>query len=250
MESIRKLLRELENELSSEKFIKLYQTIREKHSSIKSYLTPQALINCLHNHNNPDYRLNDEILLSLISEYQSQQTSQSIGSYLLILFKPGLLKIFSQFKLRAKQFASIQEIDLWCQIVILFFEELKQFNLNQDKTKLASKLLGRLRNRLRDYFTALFKELDSEQELVIHPESIPSLSTQINPQETISSLEDLVKLGIISESDKYILLATNVYGKSMKDISKQLKDISYAAIRQRKARAQKAIRAYLGNKKN
>jgi hypothetical protein len=249
MEKIKRLLKELENEISSEKFIKLYQTIREKHSSIKSYLTPQALIDHLHNQNDPDYILNDEILSSLISEYQSQQTAQSIGSYLLILFKPGLLKIFSQFKRRAKQFTFIQEIDLWCQIVTIFFEVLKEFNLNQDKTKLAAKVLGRLRNRLRDYFINLFKEMGVKKELNQTPTFRVDNFNKYEPQENISSLEDLVKLGIISEIDKYILLATNVYGKSMKDISKQLKDISYSAIRQRKVRAQKAIRAYFGNKK-
>ncbi|MEW6008238.1 MAG: hypothetical protein AB1629_01200 [Candidatus Omnitrophota bacterium] len=249
MESIRKLLREVENEISSEKFIALYETIREKHVSIKSYPTPQDLIDCLHNQRNPNFKLNDEILSSLILEYQSQEESKSVGSYLLILFRPGLLKIFFQFKSRAKQFASYGELDLWCQIVTLFFEELSQIDLNKDKTKLASKVLGRLRNKLRDYFTALFKELGSEQELAIHPECIPSIPAKVDPQEIISLLDNLVKLGVISETDKYILLATKVYGRSMKDVSQELKGLSYAAIRQKKARAQKAIRTYLGKEK-
>ncbi|MCM8782216.1 MAG: hypothetical protein NC828_04130 [Candidatus Omnitrophica bacterium] len=249
MEPIRKLLRELENEISSEKFIQLYERIREKYPPIKSYLTAWDLIERLHNQTNPDFKLNDEILSSLILEYQSQQESASVGSYLLILFKPGLLKIFSHFKSRAKQLASLGELDLWCQIVAFFFEELSQLDLNKDKTKITSKVLGRLRNRLRDYFTVLFKELGSEQELAIHPESIPSLPAQINTQETIPLLENLVKLGVISKIDKYILLATKVYGRSMKDISQELKGLSYAAIRQRKTRAQKAIRTYLGKKK-
>lgn len=249
MESIRKLLGEVENEISSERFIALYEAIRKKYPSIKSYLTPKDLIDCLHNQTNPDFKLNDEVLCSLILEYQSCQESQSIGSYLLILFKPGLLKLFSQFKSRAKQFASIGELDLWFQIVTLFFEELSQTDLSKDKAKLASKVLGRLRNKLRDYFTALFKELGSEQELVIHPELTPSIPTQTDPQEIIPLLENLVKLAIISETDKYILLATKVYGRSMKDISQELKGLSYVAIRQKKAMAQKAIRAYLVKKK-
>jgi len=103
MEQIRKLLRNLENEISSEKFIKLYQKVREKYPPIKSYLTPQELIKCLHNQTNPNYILNDKILLSLTLEYQTNPDSKLIGSYLLILFKPGLLKIFSQFRERTNR---------------------------------------------------------------------------------------------------------------------------------------------------
>ena len=112
MEQIRKLLRDVENELSSERFIKLYQKVREKYPPIKSYLTPQDLIQCLHNQNNPNYILNDRILSSLILEYQTNLDSNLIGSYLLILFKPGLLKIFFNFRERAKQFPSLSDIDL------------------------------------------------------------------------------------------------------------------------------------------
>jgi hypothetical protein len=250
MESIRKLLYDLEKEISSEKFIKLYETIREKYPSIKFCLAPQDLISCLHNQDNPDYQLNDEILSSLILEYQSYPESKPVSSYLLIIFKPGLLKLFSQFRLRARQFSSVDESDLWLQIITLFFEELSQLDPNKDKRKIASKILGKLRNKLRDYFTSLFKELNSEQELNAYPEAAASSPSQIDPQEIYSLLEDLVKSGVISGTDKYILLATEVYGKSMKDLSRDLEGISYVNIRQRKARTQRIIRAHLKKSKN
>jgi hypothetical protein len=192
----------------------------------------------LHNQTNPDYCLNDEILSSLILEYQNHPQSNSIGSYLLILFKPGLLKLFSQFRLRAKQFASIGELDLWLQIVTLFFEELNQLDLNKGSAKVASKVLGRLRNRLRDYFTALFREINSEKELNQNPDIAPNALAHVNPQEINLLL------------DKYILLASKIYGKSLKDISLELEELSYEAIRQRKVRAQKAVSRYLKKSKN
>jgi len=165
MEQIRKLLREVENEISSERFIKLYQKVREKYPPIKSYLTPQDLIRCLHNQTNPNYILNDKILSNLILEYQTYPNSNLIGSYLLIIFKPGLLKLFSQFRERARQFPSIGDIDLWLQVVTLFFEKLNQIDFDKDKSKIASKILGRIKNNLRDYFKELFKTLSSEVEL-------------------------------------------------------------------------------------
>ncbi len=250
MESIRKLLYDLEKEILSKKFVKVYETIREKYPPIKSCLTPQDLIGYLHNQNNPDYQLNDEILSSLILEYQGHLETKSIGSYLIVIFKPGLLKLFSQFRLRARQFSSLGEEDLWFQIVTLFLEELNQIDLSEDRTKITVKILGRLRNRLRDYFTGLFKEAHSEQEVGTRPEIASSLPGQIDSQEIIPLLKKLVKSGAISETDKYILLATEVYGKSMKDLSKDLEGISYVNIRQRKARAQRVIRAYLKKSKN
>lgn len=249
MEQIKKLFKELENEISSEKFIKLYETIREKYPPIDSYLTPQDLISHLHNQNKPDYQLNNYLLSSLILEYQTHSESNAIGSYLLILFRPGLIRLFFQFTLRAKQFSSMGELDIWLQIVTLFFEELNQLDLNEDKTKLASKILGRLRNRLRGYFSNLFKEITSERESVLNPEPTSPEPFQITPQEIIPLLDDLTKSGIISETDKYIILASKIYGKSTKIISQELKSLSCEAIRQRKARAQKAIRLYLQHKK-
>jgi len=245
MEQIRKLLRDLENELSSEKFIKLYQKVREKYPPIKSYLTPQDLIQCLHNQVNPNYILNDKILSSLILEYQTNPDSNLIGSYLLILFKPGLLKIFSQFRERAKQFPSLSDIDLWLQIATLFFEKLNQLDVSKDKAKVASKILGRIKNNLRDYFKELFKTLTAETELTLNPEFLSFSSSKASPEEIDSFLKNLVKSGVITETDKYILLATSIYGKSMKEISQELKEVSYANIRQRRSRVEKIMKRYL-----
>jgi len=244
MEQIRKLLRDLENELSSEKFIKLYQKVREKYLLIKSYLTPQELIKCLHNQTNPNYILNDKVLLSLILEYQTNPDSNLIGSYLLILFKPGLLKIFFNFRERAKQFPSISEIDLWLQIVTLFFEKLNQLDFNKDKAKVASKILGRIKNNLRDYFKELFKTLTAEAELSLNPEFFSYSSSKPGPEEIDSFLQNLVKSGVISETDKYILLASLVYKRSLKEIAKKV-NLSYESVRQKKSRGLRRIKRWI-----
>lgn len=248
MEAIRKLLNTLENEITSAEFIKLYEETRNKYPLIKSYLTPEELLKFLHNQNNFDYALNDGILSSLILEYQTQPGSKLIGAYLIVLFKPGLLRIFSQFRLRARQFPCLSSLDLWLQIITLFFTELKQLDFAKDKSKIAAKILGRIKNRLRDYFKELFKALSAEYELKANPEIVSSAPARLNPEEINVFLQELVDSGIISETDKYILLASGVYGESMKDLSKKLKGVSYANIRQKKARAQKAIARYCAKK--
>lgn len=224
--------------------------LSEKSPPLEFCPTPQALITHLHNQLNPDYQLNDKILSILIQEYQSPPQAKFLGAYLLLIFKPGLLSLFSQFRLRAKQFPSTGELDLWLQIVTFFLEELSRFDLNLDKTRLAAKILGRLRNRLRDYFKSLFKEIDSHQDLRnIFKDDPTVMPAQVTPQDTSFSLDSLVKDGIISKTDSYILLAAKVYGKSLKDLSLELGNISYSAIRQRKVRVQKAVRAHFNNKK-
>jgi hypothetical protein len=247
MEQINKLFKEAENEIASENFIALYQKVREKYPLIKVCLTPLELIRCLHNQTNPDYLCNDKILASLILEYRAP-ASNPIGSYLLILFKPGLLKLYSQFKERASQYPFLGDADLWLQIVTLCFEELNQLDLARDDQKIAAKIIGRIRNRLRDYFRNLFKILNAETDCQLNSELTFSEPSQMDPIQINFLLQELVALGVISETDKYILLATKVYGKSMKELSGELKEISYANIRQRRARALKAILSHYGRK--
>ena len=246
MEKIKQLFNELENDISSENFIKLYGSVREKYPFITSYLTPKDLVSFLHNQDNADYPLNDKILSSLILEYQSRPDTGLIGSYLLIIFRPGLMKLFSLFRKRAGQFSSMSDMDLWAQIVTLFFEELHSINLASDNQKITSKIIGRIRNALRGYFNDLFRALNTENNLTLNPEPAPSSETE--SPEVASLLQNLVGVGVISEADRHILLATSVYKKSMKELSLDLKGLSYANIRQRKIRAQRAICAYLRQK--
>jgi hypothetical protein len=90
-----------------------------------------------------------------------------------------------------------------------------------------------------------------EVELRLNPKLIScSSSFKVASEEIDSFLQGLVKLGVISETDKYILLATKVYGKSMKDISQELKGISYENIRQRKVRIAEKIQRYFYIKVN
>jgi hypothetical protein len=118
----------------------------------------------------------------LILEYRAP-ASNPIGSYLLILFKPGLLKLYSQFKERASQYPFLGDADLWLQIVTLFFEELNQLDLARRMTKrLPQKIIGRIRNRLRDYFRNLLKSLTPRQIVNL----IPNLLFQSRPKWTLS----------------------------------------------------------------
>ncbi|MFC1621594.1 hypothetical protein ACFL2G_04760 [Candidatus Omnitrophota bacterium] len=236
MDLIRRFLKELEDEITSKKFIEHYERITRKYAYIRPYSLPSDLVSTLHNEKNPDYNLNDRIISSLILEYRINP--EFISPYLVILFRPGLLKIFSGFRQRTKELASIGEADLWSQIVTTFFEELNRIDLVKDNAKIPSKVIGRIKNKLRDYFKSLFREEILSKE----PIDIP---IRINPEEIKDLLERLVKSGIISKIDKNILLSTKIHKKSMKHISGKLKNLSYAAVRHRKARAQRVLYSYL-----
>jgi DNA-directed RNA polymerase sigma subunit (sigma70/sigma32) len=95
--------------------------------------------------------------------------------------------------------------------------------------------LGRIRNHLRDYFKELFKTLTAEAELNLNPEFLSFSSSKPDPDEIESFLKNLVQSGVISETDKYILLASLVYKHSLKEIAKKV-NLSYENVRQRRSR--------------
>jgi len=113
-----------------------------------------------------------------------------------------------------------------------------------DHYKVASKILGRIKNHLRDYFKELFKTLTAEAELTLNPEFLSFSSSKPNPEEIEAFLENLVQSGVISETDKYILLASLVYKHSLKEIAKKV-NLSYESVRQKKSRGLRKMKRWL-----
>ena len=102
-------------------------------------------------------------------------------------------------------------------------------------------ILGRIKNHLRDYFKELFKTLTAEAELNLNPEFLSFSSSKPDPEEIESFLKSLVQSGVITETDKYIILASAIYGRSLKEIARRL-GLNYAGIRQKKSRGLSKIR--------
>jgi hypothetical protein len=248
MEKIKQLFNELEDSVLSKKFIAIYENIRQKYPAVKTYPTAAELIRYLHDQKSTNYELKDAILSSLILEYQTEK-DELIGSYFLIIFKPAIMKIFFQLKRALKLYPSITTLDIWLEIVRLFFEVITSFNIKGNNSRVALKIIDRLKKRVSTYLKNSLKEYTAECDLESEMESLPFESSHANQEEVITLLKQLTDSEVITEVDKHILLATTIYGKSMRELSKESNGLSYGAIRQKKVRARKAILSYLKNEK-
>ncbi|MCD6579430.1 sigma-70 family RNA polymerase sigma factor, partial [bacterium] len=89
-----------------------------------------------------------------------------------------------------------------------------------------------------------FKTLTAEAELTLNPEFLSFSSSKPGPEEIEVFLKNLVKSGVITETDRYILLASLVYKHSLIEIAKKV-NLSYESVRQKKSRGVRKIRRWL-----
>lgn len=261
MEEIRRLDEALEKEIASDSFIKYYEGIREKHPAIRPFQSPADLIAFLHDRRSPSYSINDEIFRALIGEFKSRRLSGDVGTLCLALLRPGLGRIFRIYRRRLQYITGVDEADLWIEIRKEALEVLHQWDLAKHPMKIPSGIVGRVTNRIRAWYRGIEKEeraaVEFQREgITIEDDAVPPADLQ--PDWIIEAkeiLEDLTALRVISETDKFILLGTALYGRTMESLageslagealSKELKGLSYSEIRQRKSRVTRALKAYL-----
>lgn len=256
MEEIRKLDESLEKEIASKPFIQSYEEIRKKHPAIRPFHSPGDLIAFLHDRRSPSYSINDQIFRALIEEFKSRHPSGVVGALLLALLRPGLGKIFQIYRRRLQFVTGVDEADLWLQIRKEALEVLHEWDPAKHPRKIPSGVVGRVSNRIRSWYRGIEKEHRAAVEFQREGVTIENedlLPTDLQADWIIEAkeiLEDLTALRVISETDKFILLGTALYGRTMESLagealSKELKGLSYSGIRQRKSRAARALKAYL-----
>ncbi|HEC91918.1 MAG TPA: hypothetical protein ENI51_02830, partial [Candidatus Atribacteria bacterium] len=72
----------------------VYQNLRSKYKILKQFKTFNDLKNFLHNKNNTDYTLKDNIILTLLYEYQTTQYKNILSPFIILIFEPALKNIF------------------------------------------------------------------------------------------------------------------------------------------------------------
>lgn len=261
MQEIRRLDEALEKEITSEPFIKCYEKMRKRHPAIHPFQGPGDLIAFLHDRRAPSYSLNDQIFRALIVEFKCRRPSGDVGTLCLILLRPGLQRVFHIYRRRLQYVTGVDEADLWLQIRKEALEVLHEWDLAKHPMKIPSGIVGRVSNRIRSWYRGIEKEERAAVEFQregITIEDEPASLTDLQADWIIEAkeiLEDLAALRVISETDKFILLGTALYGRSMESLtgeslagealSKELKGLSYSGIRQRKSRATRTLKAYL-----
>lgn len=242
--------KDIECALKSAEFIELYKEIREKHEILESFNTPQELIEFLHDYKQKHYQANDELLKILIREYQSRGKNQFIYYYLLKILTPGLNSIFYRFRKRIKEDLACDDFDLLNQIRLLLLDTLNEYDVKVKPIKIAVTIMSRIRSRLVFWYSKLKREQQSiitykNNSIIEEPKTILS-DTEYS--ESLALVEErlngLVKRTIISERDSFIILATRIYGKPLKELTKEI-GLSYEGLKKRRQRAEEKIRKFL-----
>lgn len=219
-----------------------------EHQIISPFLNPHELKAFLHDVNTKTkehYDNNDEILHILIRLYR-QSKNKTLASYLLILFQPALMKIYHLYQKRCKSFYDLKEMDIWGHIIESFLSVLNQDDLDHIRQKISIKILGRVKNKMRDWYVTRFGNFSLDMDPYKDIEDIldPLSSKAISILVLNMLFNKLLKTGVITEKDKEIILATRIEGKTLVEASKEF-NLRPDTIRQRRYRAEKAIQDYL-----
>lgn len=158
-----------------DKRFRAYEKLKCQHSILQSFATSHELLAFLHNRENPDYAANDEILFSLIQAYDLSRSS-SLACLLLHIFKPGLEAIYHHYKNRVTAFSHTDRYDLQMHILLFFLETLDKNPAQNIPYKVASKIIGTVRNKMKRWYARELRELKIK--LLLQQISRPAASSR------------------------------------------------------------------------
>lgn len=145
------------NGISDKRFLS-YEKIKCQHSILEPFATSHELLAFLHNRENPDYAANDELLFSLIQSYKLSRSS-SLACLLLQIFTPGLEALFHHYKNSIAAFSHTDRNDLQMHILLFFFETLNATPAQSISHKVASRIIGTVRNKMKRWYVCELREL-------------------------------------------------------------------------------------------
>ena len=124
-------LKRLQEELSSESFKTLYQELQKKHEMLSSFSTVFDLIEFFHG-DSRDYATKDSILSSLAGEYQKGKQFHRVSAFFLVLFTPGIVRVYSIARRKA---LALDPDEVLSQICLYLMETIKSLELFRDTEK-------------------------------------------------------------------------------------------------------------------
>jgi len=246
--------------LSSERFRKFYQKLRAACPRLLPFPDHASLIAFFHDQAQ-DLDEKDIILYELIALYRKGHPFEDLAPFFMALFTPALSRIYAHGK---RKCPDMEHEDLVQDICLILDRSLKETEITT--WKVASRIIGRVKNLLRSYLigrikTDPFKQtpgLCSSRRFVafedddsIAHEPPPALLTSqdaagegepdIADAETF--LEHLVASGKITEADRDLIKATVLLEVPLKDIASDPKE--YERLKKRRQRALLNIRQHL-----
>ncbi len=209
-------------ELSSERFKRAYERLRAICPDLIPYNEPSALIAFFHDQTtNPDRK--DGILFELITHYRKDSRHRDIAPLFIVLFTPALANIHAYNR---RKYIAIDGEDLFQDICFLFIQIIQGSEIIP--YKVASRVVGELRNRVRNLlnqspmeeFVGLtgdgHDEFEARQANPLRGDYDENKAEKVVTEIT-AFLDHLVRKRKITVQDKQIIVDTFIGNKSLQD---------------------------------
>jgi len=241
-------LKRLREELSSPSFRGFYLELRRRHEMLLPFPTPLDLIAFFHS-DSPAYEVRDAILRALVEEYQDGKSGHRLGAFFLVLFHPGIVRVYATARRKG---LGLDPDDILNQISLYLLETIGAISLEPDVTKIASQILGQVKNRMRAWVTEQVREVSARQSRVVAGleeeayDPLPIIEegkTPVDIEEAARFLEVFVRAGVITETDRLMFLGSSIMNRSLKDMAGSAR--TYQRLKKRRQRAVAAMRQYL-----
>lgn len=213
---------------------------------LRPFPTPLDLIAFFHS-DSPAYEARDAILRILVEEYQDGKSGHRLGAFFLVLFNPGIVRVYSTARRKG---LGLDPDDILNQICVYPLETIEAIPPEEISTKAASRILGRVKNRMRTWVSERIREISKSRDYAgLEEEAYEPLpvieegEAPVDMEEAARFLEVFVKAGVITETDSLMVLGTIVAGRSLKDMAGDPR--TYQRVRKRRQRAVAAMRQYL-----
>jgi hypothetical protein len=256
-------LKRLQEELSSESFKRLYRELRERHSALSPFPTPFSLIHFFHKQARPlslrpgeqnaggqgeDYATKDAILTSLINAYQKGGAYDRLGALFLLLFTPGIIRTHMLARKKALNF---EPEEILSQTCLFFLETMKKEEIPPGSRKVGSQVIGKVKNLMRGWVRQRLKEEEMMEEFseesAYSPLPIIDKASPPDLEEAERFLNIFIRAGVITETDKWIILGSKIVGQPLREIAGVPE--SYQKIKKRRQRALREMEKYLERKR-
>jgi hypothetical protein len=209
-------------ELSSKGFIEAYERMRSECPVLVSFTDPVDLIAFFHDQT-ADLDRKDAVLFELVTCYRGNSRYRDIAPLFIVLFTPALASIYTYAR---RRHSGIDREDLIQDLCFFLIQIIQESEIAP--YKVAGRIIGELRNRIR----GLFPLIPDEEFVTLKGDGTDSFETghacvgddAENDIEGIvmeinAFLDRLIRAGKITRKDKRILLSTLIGGKSLKDIA-------------------------------
>lgn len=248
MGALQSVLRQVEEQVKNEEAQKFWEELKRKYGTLNQFERFDDLRKFLHQKDNQDYSLKDNIILTLLSEYQTTIYRSLFSPFLLFIFEPAIKSIYYLYRKRISWYPEIEDYDL-VSLIISFF--LEQFEQPLPGEKVFSKISGKVKNKVRSYFNKLIKEDKTKTDLKNFPDYYFGKNREEEFAESVLSKDEIFKLlnklekqKIITPLQKHIIIGSFLHQKSATELAKYF-NLTPENVRQIKSRGVRKIKCYL-----